>query len=104
MDAVVTFHGALATKSPAEPGRVLARVLVLTGEADPFVPKEQVEAFTQEMKAAGAKFRVITYPGVKHGFTNPDAGKAGMDALEYNAEADNKSWAAMLELFKDVFH
>src|SRR6267143_5318152 len=100
LEAVVSFHGALATKSPAEPGRVRARVLVLTGEADPFVPKEQVEAFTQEMKAAGAKFRVITYPGVKHGFTNPDAGKAGMDALEYNAEADKKSWAAMLEMFK----
>ena len=56
------------------------------------------------MKAAGVKFQVITYPGVKHGFTNPDAGKAGMDALEYNAEADKKSWAAMLELFKEVFH
>jgi dienelactone hydrolase len=104
LDAVVSFHGALATKSPAEPGKVRARVLVLTGAADPFVPKEQVEAFTQEMKAAGATFRVTTYPGVKHGFTNPDAGKAGMDALEYNAEADKKSWAAMLELLKDVFH
>jgi dienelactone hydrolase len=104
LDAVVSFHGALATTNRAKPGRVRARVLVLTGAADPFVPKEQVEAFTQEMKAAGAKFRVITYPGVKHGFTNPDAGKAGMDALEYNAEADKKSWAAMLELFKEVFH
>jgi dienelactone hydrolase len=104
LEAVVTFHGALATKSPAEPGTVRARVLVLTGAADPFVPKEQVEAFTQEMKAAGVKFRVITYPGAKHGFTNPDAGKVGMDALEYNAEADKKSWAAMLELFTEVFH
>jgi len=103
LDAVVTFHGALATKSPAKPGTIRARVLVLTGAADPFVPKEQVEALTQEMKAAGAKFQVITYPGVKHGFTNPDAGKAGMDALEYNAEADKMSWAAMLELFKEVF-
>jgi dienelactone hydrolase len=104
LDAVVSFHGALATKSPAEPGKVRGRVLVLTGAADPFVPKEQVEAFSQEMKAAGATFRVVTYPGVKHGFTNPDAGKAGMDALEYNAEADKKSWAAMLELLRDVFH
>jgi dienelactone hydrolase len=104
LDAVVSFHGALATKSPAEPGKVQARVLVLTGAADPFVPKEQVEAFSQEMKAARAMFRVVTYPGVKHGFTNPDAGKAGMDALEYNAEADKKSWAAMLELLKEVFH
>jgi len=104
LDAVVSFHGALPTKNSAVPGLVRARVLVLTGAADPFVPKEQVEAFSQEMKAAGATFRVIVYPGVKHGFTNPNAGKAGMEALEYNAEADKKSWAAMLELFKEVFH
>jgi dienelactone hydrolase len=103
LDAVVSFHGALATKSPAEQGKVKARVLVLTGAADPFVPAEQVAAFAQEMKAAGAKFQVVSYPGVKHGFTNPDAGKAGMDALEYNAEVDKKSWAAMLAFFKEVF-
>lgn len=103
LDAVVSFHGALATKSPAEQGKVKARILVLAGAADPFVPAEQVAAFTQEMKAAGARFQVVSYPGVKHGFTNPDAGKAGMDALEYNAEADKKSWVAMLAFFKEVF-
>lgn len=103
LDAVVSFHGALATKSLAEKGKVKARVLVLTGAADPMVPPEQVEAFNKEMKAAGAKFQVVSYPGAKHGFTNPDADKAGMDALAYNAEADKKSWAAMLELFTQVF-
>ncbi|WP_447600400.1 dienelactone hydrolase family protein [Nitrospira sp. Nam80] len=103
LDAVVSIHGALATKHPAEKGKVRARVLVLTGAADPFVPDEQVAAFTQEMKAAGAKFQVVSYPGIKHGFTNPNAGKAGMDALEYNAEADKKSWAAVREFFKEVF-
>ncbi|MGD9729699.1 MAG: dienelactone hydrolase family protein [Nitrospiraceae bacterium] len=103
LDAVVSIHGALATKHPAEKGKVRARILVLTGAADPFVPGEQVAAFTQEMKAADAKFQVVSYPGVKHGFTNPNAGKAGLDALEYNAEADKKSWAALLEFFKEVF-
>ena len=101
--AVASFHGALATKSPAEKGKVKARVLVLTGAADPFIPPDQVEAFTKEMTAAGATFQVVSYPGAKHGFTNPNADKAGMDALAYNAEADQKSWAAMLELFKEVF-
>jgi dienelactone hydrolase len=103
LDAVVSIHGALATKHPAEKGKVRARILVLTGAADPFVPGEQVAAFTQEMKAADATFQVVSYPGVKHGFTNPNAGKAGLDALEYNAEADKKSWAAILEFFKEVF-
>ena len=46
---------------------------------------------------------MVSYPGVKHSFTNPDAAKGGMDALEYNAKADQQSWAAMLELFKEVF-
>src|SRR5438034_1299759 len=60
--AVVTFHGALATTSPAQSGKVRARILVLAGGADPFVPPEQVEAFKQEMQTAGARFAVITYP------------------------------------------
>jgi dienelactone hydrolase len=49
------------------------------------------------------KFEVVSYSGTKHSFTNPDADKAGMDALAYNAEADKQSWAAMLKMFKQVF-
>jgi len=100
--AVVTFHGALATKAPAQPGKVKARILVLAGGADPFVPPEQIEAFKREMQAAGARFEVIVYPGAKHGFTNPTASQYGMEQLAYNAEADRQSWAAMLKLFKEV--
>jgi dienelactone hydrolase len=103
LDAVVSIHGVLATKSPAEKGKVKARVLVLTGADDPMVPNEQVEAFKSEMTAAGAKFEVISYPHAKHGFTNPNADKAGMDGLAYNEEADKKSWAAVLDLFQQVF-
>ncbi len=102
LDAVVTFHGALATQTPAPPGAVKARILVLTGAADPFVPPEQVEAFKKEMQAAGVRFQVVSYPGAKHGFTNPDAGSYGMSQLAYNAAADRESWAAMLKLFREV--
>jgi len=101
--AVVTFHGALATTSPAQPGKVKARVLVLAGGADPFVPPEQLEAFKREMQAAGARFEVTTYPGAKHGFTNPDAATYGMPQLAYDAAADRESWAAMLKLFKEIW-
>ena len=101
--AVVTFHGALATQHPAQPGKVKAHVLVLAGGADPFVPAEQVEALRKEMQAAGAHFEIVTYPGAKHGFTNPDAGKYGMSQLAYDAAADRQSWEAMLKLFREVF-
>jgi dienelactone hydrolase len=40
------------------------------------------------------------YPGVKHSFTNPDAGKAGIDNLAYDARADRESWDAALKFLK----
>lgn len=100
LKAVATFHGALAPVIPAQKGAVKAKLLVQTGEADEMVPAAQVEAFKKEMADAGADLQVIVYPGAKHSFTNPDAGKAGMPQLQYNAEADAKSWAEMIAFFK----
>ena len=63
LKGVVSFHGGLGDVKPPQPGSVKAKILVLHGGADKFVPPEQVKAFEQEMKSAGADFRVITYPG-----------------------------------------
>jgi dienelactone hydrolase len=103
LDAVATFHGSIGAEKPAEKGKVKPRILVMTGADDPMVTKDVVTAFEKEMKAAGAKYQVITYPGARHGFTNPDADQAGMAALAYNADADKKSWDAMLKMFREVF-
>ncbi|MDX2061358.1 MAG: dienelactone hydrolase family protein [Gemmatimonadales bacterium] len=100
--AVVSFHGALPS-GKVDSGSVKARVLVLTGAADPMVPPAEVTRFSNEMTAAGARFQVTSYPGVKHSFTNPEAGSHGMDALGYDAEADRQSWAAMVAMFREVF-
>jgi len=100
LKAVGTFHGALATQTPAQPGAVKAKLLVQTGTADPMVTADQVAAFEKEMTAAHADFRIIRYPGAKHSFTNPDANKAGVPGLEYNAAADRKSWAQLIAFFK----
>lgn len=102
LDAVASFHGALPTGAVA-PSTVKARVLVLTGAADPMVPQPALDQFSAELTAAGAKFEIVSYPGVKHSFTNPDAGSHGMDALGYDATADQASWAAMLAMFREVF-
>jgi len=102
LTAVATLHAGLKpTGEPAKKGQVKVHgVLVQTGGKDPFVPPEQVKAFEQEMKAAGVKAKVIVYPEAKHGFTNPDAGKAGMDALAYDADADHKSFKALVDFLK----
>lgn len=100
LKAVGTFHGALATQTPAQPGAVKAKLLIQAGTADPMVPAAQLSAFEKEMTDAHADFKVIRYPGAKHSFTNPDAGKAGVPGLEYNAAADRKSWVALIAFFK----
>ena len=100
---VVSLHGGLGTEQPAEKGKVKSKVLVLTGAADPFVPKEQVEGFKQEMQKAGADFRVVSYAGAKHSFTNPAATETGKKfniPIEYNAQADKKSWAEAVKFLK----
>jgi dienelactone hydrolase len=52
--AVVSFHGALVTDTPAKPGSVKAKVLVEHGAADSFITPEQIAAFKAEMDQAGA--------------------------------------------------
>jgi dienelactone hydrolase len=106
LDGVVSFHGSLGTKTPAKPGQVKARVLVFTGEADPFVPAEQVAAFEKEMKMAGVWFELKGYPGVKHSFTNPAAdgfAERFNMPLAYDEAADKDSWQRMLAFFKEIF-
>lgn len=104
LTAIATFHAGLnPPKHPAKKGTIKPRIQFNTGADDPFVSAEAVEGLKKEMAAAGAKLEVNTYPGAKHGFTNPEAGKHGMDALAYNAEADQKSWEAAMAFFKDAF-
>ena len=114
LDSVVTFHGTLATQTPAQKGRMTSRVLVLTGALDPYAPARDIEAFRKEMTEAGAKFEIVTYPGVMHAFTEPYAkqemvnlggvmAKGEERGIRYNAAADEQSWAAMLKLFDEIY-
>jgi len=100
--AAISFHGLLATPLPAQPGAVKARLLVLHGDADPMVPREQVSAFMAEMYHAGANWHLHTYSGVRHGFTDPASDKRDLDAVAYNASADRQSWAAAMAFLDEV--
>ena len=106
LKGVASFHGALAAVKPAQPGVVKAKILVLNGADDKFIPPEQIEAFKQEMKSAGADFQFISYPGAVHSFTNPEAtalGKKFNLPLAYNADADKKSWVELKEFLNRIF-
>lgn len=98
--AAVSFHGLLNTEMPAEPGKVIAPLLICHGDADPMVPRSQVVKFWEEMDDASANWHFHSYAGVKHGFTNPEPTEN--PATGYDASADRQSWAAMNSLFDEV--
>ncbi len=106
LKVVESFHGGLKTAHPAEPGVVKARIASFTGEADPFIPADQVAAFRQEMDKAGVNYEVVTYPGVLHSFTSPEADKLGKRfklPMAYNAAADKDSWSKGMALMNEAF-
>jgi dienelactone hydrolase len=105
---VVSFHGALATKTPATPGSVKAKILVEHGALDSMVTQDHVTAFKSEMDKAGADYQFVSLDGAKHGFSNPAAdrlshGEHGGPDIGYNKAADEKSWADMQAFFKKIF-
>ncbi len=103
---VASFHGSLTAVKPAQPGNIKAKILVLHGGADKFITPEQIEAFKQKMKSAGADFQFISYPGATHSFTNPEATELGKKfnmPITYNADADKASWGELKEFLKKIF-
>jgi dienelactone hydrolase len=103
---VASFHGSLKAVKPAQSGSVKAKVLVLHGGDDKFIPPEQIEALKQEMKSAGVDFQFISYPGAVHSFTNPGADELGKKynmPIAYNAQADKKSWDELKKFLNMIF-
>ena len=101
LKAVATFHATLAPKAPAQEGQVKAEIMVFHGEEDSMVTLDDLAKFKEEMFAAKVNHEVIVYEDAKHGFSNPladERAKANGVDLGYNAEAEQKSLAAMYEL------
>jgi dienelactone hydrolase len=82
---------------------VRARLLVLTGDADPHVDAAQRAAFAAEMTAAGADWMLTLYGGVQHGFTHEGLAPGVSPGSAYDARADERSWRAMLDLLGEAF-
>ena len=102
LKAVASFHGSLAKHGDAKPGAVKAEMLIMYGGADPFIPKKDVDAFENEMNNAGARYTMVSYPGVVHSFTNPSATEKGKEfnmPLRYDPKAEEDSWRRMQILF-----
>lgn len=105
IDGVASFHGLLPTSAP-ENADVKAKIIVFQGGTDPFVSKEQMDAFKKVMENTNADYDIVIYPEAQHSFTNPGADELGKKfdlPLVYNEQADKDSWEKFQAFLKTIF-
>ncbi len=105
LKGIVSFHGSLIG-TPANKNLLTAKILVLHGDDDKFVPATEVAAFKKQMDSISAEYTFKSYPGATHAFSNPDATAMGEKfkiPIAYNAAADTASWKEMKTFFEGLF-
>ena len=106
LKGVAAFHASLTQSIEAKPGGVKAKVRVFNGADDPFIKPGKLKVLKEGMKAAGADFKYVAYPGVVHSFTSPMATERGRKLklpLKYDAKADGDSWLQTMYFFREIF-
>lgn len=94
LQAVICMHGELAPLRPTNGRPLRPRVLVCVGSEDAFVSPQARLAFEDEMRAAGARWDLRIYGGVRHSFTNPQADSWNLAPFAYDAAASEDAWDA----------
>jgi dienelactone hydrolase len=100
---IVSFHGSLIPPTEEQAKRVKAKILICDGAADPMNKPDAVENYIASMNKTTLDWVMIIYAGAEHGFTNPDAGKAGIEGVKYSKSADQRSWRHMKDFFHEIF-
>ena len=104
---IVSFHGSLIAPSAEAAAGTRAKLLICHGAVDPFIPKEQVDAFLKALNDGKIDYQFVSYAGAIHAFTNLKADamarSAGLNGIGYNAAADRRSWEHMRTFFAEIF-
>lgn len=100
--AVAVFHADLTSPTPQDDRNIKGRVLALHGADDPIVPAAERAKFEKEMRDAHVDWQLIVYGGAVHCFTDAHAGSNLAHGCAYNAEAEKRSWRAMLDFFHET--
>lgn len=81
---------------------IKARILVLHGYEDHFVPPQELLTFGQEMQKLGVDWQAHLYGNSQHAFTNPAANDVAFGTV-YNAMTAQRAWNAIHDFLKEVF-
>lgn len=101
VSGVVSFHGGLSSPTPADAKAISGKVLALHGADDPTVPRDEVKAFEDEMRAAKVDWQLVAFGNAVHSFTDPDAKMPGR--AEYNPKVARRAYQMMNAFFAEAF-
>ena len=99
---IVSFHGGLGRDESRTINPIKAKVLVLHGADDTYVPESEIKAFQNEMRTANADWQMVYYANSVHAFTEKTAGNDNSKGVAYNEKAAKRSWKAMLDFLNEV--
>ncbi len=101
LDAVVSFHGDLLSPTLASDAvNTQAKVLVLHGAADPYVPQEHVQEWVAVMNATQVDWTLVQFSGAVHSFTDPSANS---DGARYDKRTAKRAFEMMDDLFDEIW-
>ena len=101
--AVVGFHPGFQRPAGSVDGRIGARVLMMSGDADPVITESDRASFIAEMRRAKADWQLHLFGGVGHSYTNPRIDEYGIAGFSYFPGADRRSWQLMRGMLEEVF-
>lgn len=90
MQAGVPFYGAAAASGTA--ARIRAQLLIHLAENDPRI-NDMYPPYERELKQAGVRYELHSYPGTQHGFHNDSTPR-------YNDAAARLAWQRTVAFFK----
>ena len=103
VSGVVSFHGGLGRDESRAIALISAKVLVLHGADDFYVPETDIKALQTELRTAKADWQMVYYANAVHAFTHKDAGNDNSKGAAYNEKAAKRSWIAMRNFFDEIF-
>lgn len=99
VDAVVSFHGGLATDDATLAKDIRARVLVMNG-ADDRGTMPDAPAFREEMRGATVPWQFVVFGGAVHCFTEVGENSPG---CRYDAEVAKRAYELMRDWLDEAF-
>lgn len=101
---VVSFHGSLMPPRPDtdDASDIAGKVLICHGQADPLFTTETLVKVIGDLQDAEVDVTTTIYSGAVHAFTDPGA-QGQIAGVQYDQEADARSWSQMQSFFAEVF-